>query len=60
VATKIKTPLTMSGREFNEMLIEQLKEANLALAEMAKRLEAMLGPAPRPDLTLVHEENDDA
>jgi hypothetical protein len=61
--SKIKTPRTMSTDEFLTVLEEQLAELNRDMAEVADRLEAVLGPAPRPELTLIpgdRERRDDA
>jgi hypothetical protein len=60
-ADKIKTPLTMSRRDFDEMLLESLKGLRKDMTEIADGLESLLGPPPQPDLKLVEsKETDDA
>jgi hypothetical protein len=61
MTSEIKTPLTMSNDEFLVLMIEKITGITLALAEVLDRVEDLLGPPPRPDLSLVspQEEDDD-
>jgi hypothetical protein len=56
----IKTPRTMSRREFDERLIKVMKNLTRDLTEIADRLDAVLGPPPRRELALVEGDEDDA
>jgi hypothetical protein len=54
--TKMKTPLTMSGREFYEWMLLQISDLTKQLDAALDRMERLLGPPPRPDLSLVPPE----
>jgi len=56
MATKIKTPRTMTNDAFLVMVTEQLQGLSASLAVVVDRLEDVLGPVPRPDLRIVSED----
>ena len=57
MATKIKTSLTMSEREYMELLLERLVTLTERLGAVGDRFDHALGPPPRPSLTVVRQDD---